>query len=152
MGVPAVAGKDYEHAEGVVNFEVGETKKTIKVKLIDDMVYEPDETFEVALATPRKMKAGAGNLGKADFNWRIPHRCTVTIVDDDFPGRLRFGSASVYPDEQGNTATLHVQREDVMCYESASFNKKHNDFIQVSESGCLCLSLSVTVCLCLSLH
>ena len=112
VGAPAVAGKDYEHAEGVVNFEVGETKKTIKVKLIDDMVYEPDETFEVALATPRKMKAGAGNLGKADFNWGIPHRCTVTIVDDDFPGRLRFGSASVYPDEQGNTATLHVLRED----------------------------------------
>lgn len=43
----AEAGSDYVPAKGTLNFEPGETKKTIKLSVIDDDVFEEDEHFYV---------------------------------------------------------------------------------------------------------
>lgn len=45
----AEAGSDYVSAKGTLTFEPGETKKTIKLSVIDDELFEEDEHFYVRL-------------------------------------------------------------------------------------------------------
>jgi solute carrier family 8 (sodium/calcium exchanger) len=45
----ALAAKDYISKEGTLEFESGETSKTIIIKIIDDCKYEADEQFEIEL-------------------------------------------------------------------------------------------------------
>merc|ERR1719230_84851 len=48
----ALAGADYEAAEGVVNFGPEEMKKTVFIKIHDDNAYEENEEFYVDLFEP----------------------------------------------------------------------------------------------------
>ncbi|MCA9021727.1 MAG: hypothetical protein KDA74_16370, partial [Planctomycetaceae bacterium] len=48
----ATAGEDYEAASGQVSFAVGETSKTISVRVYGDSQVEPDEEFYVTLGSP----------------------------------------------------------------------------------------------------
>ena len=45
----AIAGQDYTATSGTLNFNSGETSKTIQVPILDDAVTEQDETFTIAL-------------------------------------------------------------------------------------------------------
>jgi len=68
----AVSGKDYTGGEGVVTFNHGETQRTIKIPIMDDMEAEKDENFEVELYEVNN----GGSLGKVA-------RTAVTITNDD---------------------------------------------------------------------
>ena len=48
----AQAGEDYHEASGSVTIPVGESRRAIEVALMDDDVYESDETFAVTLSDP----------------------------------------------------------------------------------------------------
>jgi hypothetical protein len=48
----ATAGTDFTAATGTLAFKPGERTKTITVTVVGDTVYEPDETFTVALSNP----------------------------------------------------------------------------------------------------
>ena len=48
----AEAGVDYESAEGTLTFEAGRTRRTVTVRLLDDNIDEPEETFDVVLSSP----------------------------------------------------------------------------------------------------
>ncbi|WP_145176739.1 glycosyl hydrolase family 8 [Gimesia aquarii] len=48
----ATAGEDYEAASGQVSFAVGETSKTVTVRIFGDTDVEPDEQFYVTLSSP----------------------------------------------------------------------------------------------------
>ena len=48
----AAAGRDFTDARGTVEFAPGATAATIRVKLADDALDEPDETFTVTLSDP----------------------------------------------------------------------------------------------------
>ena len=72
MDKTAVSGKDYKGGEGVLSFKHGETQRDIQIPIIDDMVYEKDENFEVELYDA---SSGAA-LGKLK-------RTAVTITNDD---------------------------------------------------------------------
>jgi hypothetical protein len=56
----ATAGSDYNSASGDLTFAPGETEKTITLQIIDDDLYEGDETFSVTLSSPV-----GGDLGLA---------------------------------------------------------------------------------------
>jgi hypothetical protein len=66
----AVAGSDYAFTTGTLVFEPGELSKTVAVAIVQDLLTEPDETFQLVLANP----VGASLLVSSG---------TATIEDDD---------------------------------------------------------------------
>ncbi|MYJ69250.1 MAG: hypothetical protein F4087_12180, partial [Gemmatimonadetes bacterium] len=59
----AVAGRDYEAADEVLNFAPGETAKPVEVKTLRDSNTEPVETFHVSLGPPADAVGGASAAG-----------------------------------------------------------------------------------------
>jgi len=70
-GGTATAGSDYTAAAGTADFPAGETTVIAPLEVLGDLVDEPDETFDVALANPAGAILGTPSIG------------TVTIMDDD---------------------------------------------------------------------
>ena len=56
----ARAGTDYEAAAGTLEFEPGETERTVDVGMLDDAVDEGEETFALVLSNPSGVKIGDG--------------------------------------------------------------------------------------------
>jgi uncharacterized delta-60 repeat protein len=50
--VTAIAGTDYTATTGTLTFAVGEISKTIAVPILNDILNEANETFEIILSTP----------------------------------------------------------------------------------------------------
>lgn len=72
----ATVGSDYTSGgEGVLEFQPGESSKTVVLPITTDTVAEPDETFTFFLYQP---SVGAALGG--------PTNVTVTILDNDQPG------------------------------------------------------------------
>ena len=70
----AVAGEDYESASGTLRFAPDETSRTLSVTLLDDAVYEPEESFRLELSSPVNATLAVRSV-------------TGTIVDDDRAGK-----------------------------------------------------------------
>ncbi|KAJ7995222.1 hypothetical protein DPEC_G00242300 [Dallia pectoralis] len=111
----ANAGSDYEYSEGTLVFKPGETRKEIKVGIIDDDIFEEDEHFFVRLLNLRIGDAegmfesdepGAGPKGRLVE----PLVATVTILDDDHAGIFTFCSGSVRVSESVGTMEITVVR------------------------------------------
>lgn len=75
--------------DGILFFDVGETEKSITIKIIDDDIFEETERFYVKL---RDVVASSTDSSdppvvtlKPDSNMAI-----VTILDDDHHGRFVF--------------------------------------------------------------
>ena len=66
----AVAGEDYEVADGILTFAPGEASRTLQVPLLDDDIYEPVESFSLELLSPTNATLGVSTA-------------TGTILDDD---------------------------------------------------------------------
>ncbi|MEO8033741.1 MAG: Calx-beta domain-containing protein [Acidobacteriota bacterium] len=111
---PASAGTDYTPISGTLTFLGGEASKTITVPILDDAIFEYDETFLVKLSGPI-------NLALAT------DQATVTILNDDSPSVLQFSSGAYNISEgagpvgatlvrTGNTAvTSTVQFSTTSC-------------------------------------
>ena len=100
----AVAGEDYVLTSGTLVFANGEISKLIDMALVDDAVYEGDETFGIVLDNVQ----GGALLG-ADSS------AQVTIGDDEPPpsaGVLQFGQLNYSATENGDTISLTVERID----------------------------------------
>jgi hypothetical protein len=67
----AIAGSDYTSANGVLTFIPGEISKALAVPIVNDGLYELDESFSLTLAAPTSASLGA------------PNSVTITILDDD---------------------------------------------------------------------
>ena len=100
---PAKAAKDYVHTEGVLTFDVGEKRKEIEIKILDDEEVEQDEVFEVGLAV-------GSDPQKADFDWA--RKCSIIIIDDDRPGVLNWEQSELVFNGGGAEVTLCVVRQD----------------------------------------
>lgn len=70
----ATAGQDYSATSGTLTLLDGETSQSFAVAILDDAVYEGDETFAVTLSNP----TGGALIGTIDA-------ATVTITDNDAP-------------------------------------------------------------------
>ena len=77
----AIAGADYEAAEGTLTFAPGVVRRAVAVALLQDNVDEPDETFRMILSSSLN-----ATLGSATAEGRI--------VDDDGPPLAAVAGAS----------------------------------------------------------
>lgn len=102
-GTTASPGSDYtEPSETTLEFQDGETAQNIVVPIVDDSIFEGDETFTVTLGNP----TGGATVG--DTNQTV-----VTIVDNEVfsPGVFSLASATVSFNENAGTLALTVNRE-----------------------------------------
>ena len=98
-GFSATAPNDYTATSGDVTFAPNETSKQITVPIVDDAVFEENETFYVTLSDP---------VGAAV---RDPWTAQVSIQENDSPPLVRFGSASYSVNEGAGTAILTIKKE-----------------------------------------
>ncbi|XP_062274814.1 sodium/calcium exchanger 2b isoform X5 [Scomber scombrus] len=111
----ANAGSDYEYSEGTLVFKPGETRKEIKVGIIDDDIFEEDEHFFVRLLNLRIGDADgmfeSDEVGAAPKARLLePLVATVTILDDDHAGIFTFSERMVRVSESVGTMELTVVR------------------------------------------
>ncbi|MBI3880988.1 MAG: aggregation factor core protein MAFp3, isoform C, partial [Verrucomicrobia bacterium] len=98
-GLTATDGLDFTGGTNVLNFAVGQTNQTFNVPIINDNVVEGDETVNLRLVGA----TGSSSLG-------LQTNAVLTIVDDDFYGRISFSSAAYSVSEAGVFATITVIR------------------------------------------
>ena len=77
----AVAGSDYTATNGTLRFEPGDTKRTIRVPVLDDEAPEETEGFTVELSDP----SGARLEDAAGTGTITDHDETPTLLIDDAP-------------------------------------------------------------------
>jgi hypothetical protein len=108
----ATAGLDYTSASGTLNWADGDTaSKSFTVPMIDDSVYEGNETFTASLSG-----ASGASLGS-------PTATTVTIIDNETPphGTLQFASSTYSVNENGGSVQIYMSRTGG-SYGAASVN------------------------------
>src|SRR5206468_11289108 len=66
--------RDYEVANGTLTFAAGQTSRTFRVLIVDDVFAESNETINLTLSNPT-----GGDLG-------APTTGTITILDNDRSG------------------------------------------------------------------
>ena len=90
----AEAGVDYKATSGTLKFAPRTVSKTIRVQVMGDKVFEPDETFSVRLSAPVGATVRRGEA-------------TGTIVNDDaMPPSITISDASVVEGQRGNQAMI----------------------------------------------
>ncbi|CAK9808867.1 Sodium/calcium exchanger 1 [Anthophora plagiata] len=95
----AEAGSDYISAKGTLTFDSGETKKTIKLSVIDDELFEEDEHFYVRLSNASQPAMLVS-----------PSLATVMILDDDHSGVFGFPERDIELVESVGQYPLRVVR------------------------------------------
>jgi len=98
----AAAGSDYAATSGMLSFADSVTSRTFSVSIIDDAVYEGNESFTVSLSNA----TNGASLGN-------PAVATVTIQENDPPpsaGSLQFSGASYSVPEDGGSTLVTVTR------------------------------------------
>ncbi|XP_061574820.1 sodium/calcium exchanger 2-like [Cololabis saira] len=111
----ANAGSDYDYSEGTLVFKPGDTRKEIKVGIIDDDIFEEDEHFFVRLLNLRV--GDAEGMFESDEVGAMPKArlveplvATVTILDDDHAGIFTFGERVLRVSESVGTMEVTVVR------------------------------------------
>ncbi|XP_058484431.1 sodium/calcium exchanger 2a isoform X2 [Solea solea] len=107
----ANAGADYEFTEGTLVFKPGETRKEIKVTILDDDIFEEDEHFFVRLRKLRTEEGGSEGTGNPPVGRLVvPMTATITILDDDHAGIFTFGQQVLRVSESSGLLTVTVVR------------------------------------------
>ena len=97
----ATSGVDYTHSSGTLSWANGDVmNKTFIVPITNDVIYEGDETIDIALSLP----TGGVSLGASS--------AVLTIVEDEVPnyGTLSLSASNYSVAEDGSTATITVSR------------------------------------------
>jgi subtilisin family serine protease len=94
----ATAGLDYTAAAGTLTFAAGVTSMTFNVSIINDVLFEPDETVNLALNVPAGSQAVLG----------APANAVLTIHDNDAP-KVQF-SVAAQSVAEGSVASVIVTR------------------------------------------
>lgn len=98
----ATAGTDYTAISGTLNFPDGVISQSLVVPILEDALYEGNETFTLGLSNP----LGGALLG-------APTLATFTIMDNDPPspsGAVQFSSAAYSVVEDGGSVSIGVTR------------------------------------------
>lgn len=94
----ANAGSDYVATEDTILFRPGESLKKIKIKIIDDDIFEEDEYFTVSLFNVRLGTIDGMFDTDENSTQRVkleaPSVARVIILDDDHAGVFSFESNS----------------------------------------------------------
>ncbi|MBK7997668.1 MAG: putative Ig domain-containing protein [Verrucomicrobia bacterium] len=98
----AMADADYVPTEGTLDFAEGETSVTFTFEVIDDSVFETNETIRLTLSNP----TGGATLGSQS-------NAVMIVTDNDTPGTaglLQFSAVSYVVGESSASVTLTVTR------------------------------------------
>ncbi|XP_067350979.1 sodium/calcium exchanger 2a isoform X1 [Channa argus] len=107
----ANAGADYEFTKGTLVFKPGETRKEIKVVILDDDIFEEDEHFFMRLQNLRLEEGGNEGTGTPPKGQLVePLVATITILDDDHAGIFTFGQQVLRVSESTGTLSVTVMR------------------------------------------
>jgi len=91
----AIAGQDYTATSGTLNFNNGETSKSIQIPILDDAVTEPAENFTVVLHNGPSLES----LG-------VPNTLTVTVQDHSTVPVISMSSPAIVEGNTGSTTEL----------------------------------------------
>jgi YD repeat-containing protein len=80
----AAGGQDFIAATGTITFNPGETSKTVDIQLLNDVVYEGNETFTVTLFSP----SGGATITTGT--------ATATILEDDPSATVNIESMDIF--------------------------------------------------------
>mmetsp|Transcript_10225 Transcript_10225/g.26188 ORF Transcript_10225/g.26188 Transcript_10225/m.26188 type:complete len:839 (-) Transcript_10225:1969-4485(-) len=75
----AIAGKDYVEVSGTVTFKDGELEKDIHIEIVDDEMYEKDETFTFQLFNPRGASRELGSYTFTEVHIRSDDKLTTLV-------------------------------------------------------------------------
>ena len=93
----ATSGTDFTAASGTLNFAIGETEKTVTVTLLDDVMDESHETFNIVLSNPSSLTLGTSIA-------------TGTILDDEQASIVLFTTPHRDRVEEGDNLVLKIKR------------------------------------------
>ena len=93
----ASSGADFTAASGTLNFAIGETEKTVTVTLLDDIMDESHETFNIVLSNPSNLTLGTSIA-------------TGTILDDEQASIVLFTTSHRDRVEEGENIVLKIKR------------------------------------------
>jgi hypothetical protein len=105
----ATAGSDYVSASGTLTFPPNVASQTFTIEILDDQVYEGDETVNLALANPSNDDDDDDN----DTTLGSPATAVLTIADDEpvpSAGSLQFSAPTYTVNENGTEALITVTR------------------------------------------
>lgn len=131
----AKAPADYEHFEQLITLRKNEKSTTIKVKVVDDMIWEPDKDFAIEICESEKGERMEGD----------DTRCVVTILDEDQPGILGFENKAIKVRKKDKFAYVKVVRTEgadgeISCWvktqvmnEVTNHAAEFTDFLPVDE-------------------
>jgi solute carrier family 8 (sodium/calcium exchanger) len=117
----AMAGVDFVHTQGAAKFPPGAAEFVVKVGVIDDNEYEPDENFYCRLYSPSDVHV----IGKFPIT-------EVTIINDDDPGQFTFEKEVTVIPETTGTLELWIKRVNgcdgkvELKYKTTSFMDPNN--------------------------
>lgn len=102
----ATAGADFTAITNLLVWTNGDVSaKTVLIPLVDDVAIEPDETVNLRLLNPTlNSLPNPQTLGVAT-------NATLTILNDDFAGRVLFSTAIYNANENGGPAIITVVRQ-----------------------------------------
>uniref|UniRef100_A0A3Q2XKY7 Solute carrier family 8 member 1a n=1 Tax=Hippocampus comes TaxID=109280 RepID=A0A3Q2XKY7_HIPCM len=106
----AKAAWDFRSAEGTLVFGAGETRKEIRVDIVDDDIFEEEEHFLVHLSGARVLSGGGGVEAADGDDPALPRTATVAIFDDDHAGVFTFEEPTVTVSESVGVMEIRVVR------------------------------------------
>ena len=98
----AKAGEDYEEKNELFTMHKEEKEREIKIGIMDDPDWEPDEEFKVQLLDELSMKLIDGD----------DTECTVLIQDEDKPGSIAFAETQVDFRRKDHIGYIMIERKD----------------------------------------
>ncbi|CAB3396772.1 unnamed protein product [Caenorhabditis bovis] len=99
---------DFEPVEGTLTFAPGVTEQHIKVKIVDNDIYEDDEQFFVRLSQVRAFRSE--HFSSVPSRLGLASTATVIVIDDDHAGCFGFASEKFKCVESCGTFVAEVVR------------------------------------------
>lgn len=106
IGVRTIEGtasnnSDFIPIDKKIEFLPGDIEQTVEVTIINDDTFEPNEDFYIELYDPETNKKLPGD----------DTRTTITIIDDDQPGKLGFTTRHIKVKRKDKAAKLKIIRQ-----------------------------------------